>query len=101
MESDDPQMRFEAARAAGEIEDKRAVPRLLRLLVDEDAEVKLAAIQSLGTIGGEQAIQALRFLTESEDPNVAEAAEEALAEAEFAESPLDFGLDDILPKPER
>lgn len=96
MESDDPQMRFEAARASGEIEDKRAVPRLLRLLVDPDQEVKLAAIQSLGTIGGEQAIHALRYLTESEDPSVAEAAEEALAEAEFAESPLDVKIDDIL-----
>ncbi|MHB9091544.1 MAG: HEAT repeat domain-containing protein, partial [Chloroflexota bacterium] len=36
MDSDDPQMRFEAARAAGEIEDRRAVPKLLRLLVDSD-----------------------------------------------------------------
>lgn len=101
LENEDPAMRFEAARAAGEIEDKSAVPRLLRLLMDPDREVKLATIQALGAIGGERAIEALRVLTESDDEAVAEAAEDALAEAEFAESPLDFGLDDILPKPER
>jgi HEAT repeat protein len=55
-------MRFEAARAAGEIEDKRALPRLLRLLVDDDPEVKLAAIQSLGTIGDKSVCGQLRQL---------------------------------------
>ncbi|MHB1416660.1 MAG: HEAT repeat domain-containing protein, partial [Chloroflexota bacterium] len=95
MESDDPQMRFEAARAAGELEDPRAVPRLLRLLFDPDLEVRLTAVQSLGAIGGEQAISALRTLTESENKAVAEAAEEALAEAQFAESPFSFGAEDL------
>ncbi|MDA8219574.1 MAG: HEAT repeat domain-containing protein [Dehalococcoidales bacterium] len=95
MESEDPQMRFEAARACGELEDPRAVPRLLRLLFDPDLEVRLTAVQSLGAIGGEQAISALRTLTESENEAVAEAAEEALAEAQFAESPFSFGAGDL------
>ncbi len=96
LESEDAEMRFEAARACGELEDERAVPRLLRLLVDPDLEVRLATIQSLGEIGGEQAVQALGYLMQSDDPTVAEAAEAALAEAEFAEAPLSFGIEEDL-----
>ncbi len=98
LESEDAEMRFEAARACGELEDQRAVPRLLRLLVDPDLEVRLATIQSLGEIGGEQAVEALGYLAESDDPTMAEAAEAALAEAAFAESPLSLGIEDNLRK---
>ena len=36
----DPQMRFEAARAVGELEFKAAVPCLIELLLDPDRELK-------------------------------------------------------------
>ncbi len=95
LESQDAELRFEAARALGEIEDERAVMPLIKALLDSDLEVRLAAVESLGHIGGDQGITALRQMTESEDEAVAEAAAEALDEAEFAKSPLTFGLEDL------
>jgi HEAT repeat protein len=96
LTSDDPEMRFEAARACGELEDRRVVPRLARLVLDEDMEVRLATIEALGKIGGSQATEVLRHLKESEVPAVADAAADALAESEFAESPLVTTLEESL-----
>ena len=95
LASEDDEIRFEAARALGEIGDERAVPALLNLLLDADAEVRLATVEALGQIGGEQAIRALRALKQGEDEALAEAAEEALQEAEFLQSPLNLGLEDV------
>jgi HEAT repeat protein len=77
-----PALRYEAARAAGEMaEDARAlVPRLAPLLDDDDSEVALAATWALGQIGGEPARRVLQRASKSGDETRRQAASEALEE---------------------
>ena len=89
--SEDPQLRMEAARALGEIEDERAVTPLVELVDDPETDVRLAVINSLGHIGGEGAREALLYLAESPEDQIREAAEQGLEEIEAAEGdPLDL-----------
>jgi HEAT repeat protein len=95
--SPDPQIRFEAARAVGELEFKAAVPRLIELMDDPDREVQSAAITSLGQIGGKDARRALINVIEGEDEVAREIAQDALDELEFASSSnlllVDIGME--------
>lgn len=86
--SDDPEVRYEAAKACGEFGDERAVEPLLDLLEDEDREVQLAAVGALGQIGGKAATNVLRRLSRSDDAPVRDAAEDALAQALNEADPL-------------
>jgi HEAT repeat protein len=52
-------IRSGAARALGDLRAREAVPELIALLDDEDANVRVAAETSLGKIGGDEAIAAL------------------------------------------
>ena len=88
--NDNPAMRYEAARACGEIEVKNAVPELIRLASGPDREVQYAAIGSLGQIGGPQAKVVLGQLARSDDEVLRMMAEDALAELELGEQPLDL-----------
>jgi HEAT repeat protein len=83
-----PALRYEAARAAGEMaEDAHAlVPRLVPLLDDGDSEVALAAIWALGQIGGEAARRALKRIRKSSDETRSQAASEALEELSLGDS---------------
>ncbi len=83
-----PEMRYEAAHAAGELRLTDALPMLLDLAHDADAEVRIAAITSLGLIGGERALQALLELARSADEVTREAALDALEIAMFEVDPL-------------
>lgn len=89
LESSRPPMRYEAARAAGEMSMAEALPFLTRMVDDRDTEVKLAAIWSLGQIGGKPAREALLRALESSEPAVREAAQEAIDEMAFNSNPLD------------
>lgn len=83
-----PEIRYEAARACGEMGLKEAVEILATLVKDKDYEVREAAIWALGNIGGSEARKILlRFLNES-DESIREAVEEALREAGFSSDPL-------------
>ncbi len=84
-------LRYEAVKASGAFGDRRAVPRLVERLGDDDREVQLAAIGSLGQIGGSASMTILKRLTTSGDDIVREAAEEALDEAAFMSNPLGPG----------
>ncbi|HLI52112.1 MAG TPA: HEAT repeat domain-containing protein [Thermomicrobiaceae bacterium] len=86
--SDDPEFRFEAAKACGEFGDERAVAPLLDLVDDEDREVQLAAIGAIGQIGGKTATNVLRRLRQSEDEVLRDAADDALVHASYATDPL-------------
>ena len=88
MQSSDSEIRFEAARACGEIGEEEAVPGLLTLLEDNDHEVQEASIMALGKIGGREARQALQHLSKSHDTRIKEAAKSALTELETCEDPL-------------
>ncbi len=90
LESDDPEFRYEAARASGEFGDSSAVDPLLTLIDDEDREVQTAAIGALGQIGGQRCVNVLRRLAESDDIVVREAADEALAQALDEPDPMDL-----------
>lgn len=85
LKSDDPEMRYEAARAAGEIELRSALPILGRMAFENDPEIRDIAIWSLGEIGGDDAMRVLNKVAqdaeESGDEDLLEAAEEALHNA--------------------
>jgi len=80
LQSISPALRYEAARAMGELaEDGRSmVSSLLPLTEDRDVEVSQAAIWALGQIGGSSAKRTLQRLSQSNDPAQAMAADEAL-----------------------
>lgn len=88
LKSPRPEMRYEAAQAAGELQLMDAVPTLLDMIHDPDTDVRIAAIEALGLIGGERAVQALMELAQNENEAIREAALDALDEARFAEDPL-------------
>jgi HEAT repeat protein len=88
LESSRPAMRYEAARAAGEMTLAEALPFLTRLVGDRDTEVRLAAIWSLGQIGGKPAREALQKALQSKEPAIREAAQEAMDEIAFNADPL-------------
>ena len=91
----DPEMRYEAARAAGELEYAPAVRKLGELLDDVDEEVQLITVWSLGQIGGEKARQLLMAVLDSDAEHLHEEAEDALAELEFKADNLDFTMFDF------
>jgi HEAT repeat protein len=85
-----PEMRYEAARACGELEARMAVSRLSELIDDPDREVQEAALWALGQAGGEQARRLLEKCYYEGDEITRGAAEAALAELEFMYGELDF-----------
>jgi HEAT repeat protein len=93
LQSDKPAMRYEAARAAGEMVLEEALPQLVRMVNDKDPEVRLAAVWALGQIGGKPAAEALAPVLNSPEPAMREAAQEAMEEIAFASDPLKFAGD--------
>jgi HEAT repeat protein len=83
LANDEPDIRCEAARAAGQFEDERAIPGLIALLADEDEEIRRVAVESLGSIGGRHAIDALKELKQHASDDLRETVDLALSEAEF------------------
>lgn len=92
LESDIPEMRYEAARACGELQLAGAVSRLSQMTADADLEVKLAAVWSLGRIGGPEARRVLDICIEMGDEALIEAAREALDEIDYMEEEIDLNL---------
>jgi len=94
LESADPEMRFEAARAAGELELGEAVPLLARLTEGHDRELKEMAIWSLGEIGGKKALKVLNRLADeaerTDDDDLLSIVEDAIGNASLVEGNLFF-----------
>jgi len=84
LDNPNPELRFEAARACGELEVSLAVPRLARMAFEEaDREVQEAAVWALGRIGGREAREALEACYESDDEVLSQAAADALDELDL------------------
>jgi HEAT repeat protein len=88
-------VRFEAARAAGELGLKKSVPDLVELLEDADSEVREQAIWALGEAGGERARKALERYRERASESEREVVEDALDNLEFESGLNDFALLDF------
>ncbi|MBK9122701.1 MAG: HEAT repeat domain-containing protein [Chloroflexi bacterium] len=80
--------RYEAARAAGELELAEAVRPLSEIALAEERQLAGAAIWSLGEIGGKEAVRVLEALAEragaDEDDDLLDMIEDALDSANAA-----------------
>jgi HEAT repeat protein len=93
LENREPEMRFEAARAAGELELEDAGPELFKLTDDPDQQVREAAIWGLGQVGGEFAREHLnQLLEEAEDEDTQDFIEEALENLDYTDEVQSFAL---------
>jgi HEAT repeat protein len=97
--STNPEMRYEAARACGELQLPEAVDMLEELTEDTDAEVQQAAIWALGQVGGERAREILEHYSRVGDEAVRSAAEAALEEFEFLHGDLEDLFADVTEEP--
>ncbi len=79
--STDPDLEFEAVRAAGNARVERANRQLMRIAADPtDKELRMAAIWSLGQLGLEESFETLDDLRFDFDPEIREVAEVAFDE---------------------
>jgi HEAT repeat protein len=95
LETEDPEMRYEATRACGEMQLIEATSLLAQLVTDTDTEVKAAAVWSLGQIGTPEARRVLEICYEQGDEALQDAADEALAEMDFMQGAIEFPLYDF------
>ena len=93
LENRSPELRFEAARACGELETQSAVPKLVEMSTNDlDREVQQAAVWALGRIGGRAAREALEDFFESDDEVLSQAAAEALDEMDMLSESVSIPL---------
>ena len=98
LETDDTENKFEAVRAAGELELKNARLPILSMLDDDDLDddIRYAAIWSLSQIGGENVEEKLQdMLEKTEDDDEADFISNALDNLEFTQSLGLPGLFDV------
>ncbi len=81
LASRQPANRYEAARAAGELNLIEAVPKLSRLALEDEGQVRNIAIWALGEIGGKEALRVLEAMMEQADEDDDEALTDLLEEA--------------------
>jgi HEAT repeat protein len=95
LDNDNAELRFEAARACGELEAKEAVSKLAVILdEDPDVEVQEMAVWALGRIGGDMAREVLELCLESDNEALATAAEDALDELNMFSDMMLYDFDD-------
>lgn len=84
LSSDYPAMRYEAARAAGELELRPALARLAEMVYEDDREIQEMAVWALGEIGGKAARNVLNQLAALADETSDLELADAVAEAQSA-----------------
>ncbi len=91
MSSRSPEMRIEAARAAGMIGSAEALPALARLAADDDLEVAYAVVEALAQMEGDLAHKMLARMAEDDDfERLHEAVAEALEEMDWLGGEFDL-----------
>ncbi len=103
LDHPDPEVQFEAVRAAGQLNAGDAREILLEMLQNgiEDDELRMAVIWSLSEIGGENVREALEtLLDETEDDVEADFLEEALDNLFLTEGLASFEMFDFQPQDE-
>lgn len=97
LENPNTELRFEAARACGELEAREAIPKLANLVEeDPDLEVQQMAVWAMGRIGGDVARELLEYYLESDVEALSLAAEEALDELNLMDGTFDlFDFDSL------
>ncbi len=78
LESDDPDARYGAAIALGNIGDHSAIPALIKLLCDDKTTVRFFAVDALGKLKASEAAQAIGELLDDESPNIRKHANNVL-----------------------
>jgi hypothetical protein len=79
ISDENPDIRWEAVVALGEMADSRTVEPLIAALKDEDSDIREEAAEALGDISDARAVEPLiEVLREDEDSDVREVAAEAL-----------------------
>jgi len=86
LSSDYPAMRYEAARAAGELELRPALARLAEMVYEDDREIQEMAVWAIGEIGGKAARSILTQVAALADENGDAELAEAVGEAQSAAS---------------
>ena len=76
----DPEIRYEVAKAFGDIGDEGAIPSLVDLASDSDIEVQLSAIKALGQVGGTEAKNFLEQCLDDPNETIQQTAEQVLKE---------------------
>jgi HEAT repeat protein len=94
LQSPEPEMRYEAARACGDLKLAGSVPTLSQMTADKDPEVKLAAVWSLGQIGGPESRRVIEICAKMGDEALKDAAQAALSEMDYMEEAIDLSLYD-------
>jgi len=93
LDNPNPELRYEAARACGELELSQAIPRLGEMVFDDpDREVQEVAVWALGCIGGREARAVLEACYEGDDEFLKQAATEALDQMDMLDEDLAISL---------
>ena len=90
-----PAMRYEAARASGEMQLRRAVGTLISMTREPDPELRVMAVWALGQIGGERVERVLERLAAGDDEVLRAAAVDAIEEVRFAVRPMEMFIQDV------
>jgi len=90
LESDDPELHFEAVRAAGAQELRPAWPHIQGLLTPKtEKDLLLAAMEAAAYVNPQEAAELLAEFSQSKDADIAAAAEEALSIVEIMDDDND------------
>lgn len=85
LDSDDPEILYEAAKASGHLSITEAVPKLGKLVASGDREILEIVVWSLGEIGTNEAVRMLNILAEQaeerDDTELVDAIDEAIGTA--------------------